>query len=409
MDLAAIKRVPRMDDSVTHRDFHSVAPFTNSLDNNDQIEFAINFADVFLLLKTSYLQAEIELDPTINAADSVKLTSNFFAFLFDECQLRLYDQTICEARSVGYLSTIKKFLTNSPGEHTSGELSGWNMSNTFTLKKGEKLNICYPLKDLLNIADDFENILVQPKLYLTLNRAKDDKNLYLASAPVATETAKIVKIKLAKLNWLIEHITLSDIEKIKIYRSIERSENFPLFYRNWEIYTNMLVSTNEKQTWTIKSASALERPRWVIVAFQQDRRENELKDVSKFDHLDMRNIRLYLNDKFWPWLNNDYEFTDKTKENSALLYLNYLLFRDYYDRGSAKVGTSIGKTQFINNCPIFIVDCRHQIENSKSTIDVKLEIEAKKAFPEKTSAYVIIVHEKRFNYDPLTNSVNKIF
>lgn len=293
--------------------------------------------------------------------------------------------------------------TFNSSQNSSGALFGWSFDGT-ELKKKNNLDIAYPLKYLLNIFEDHKKIMVNSKLELILNRAKNDLNVYSVTS---AEAGKKVSIKLKKLNWNVEHVQLNDIEKIKIFKSIEKGDNYPIIYRHWDIFTNPMISKTMNQSFTIKTTSAIERPRYVIVFFQNDKRESDTKNATHIDHMKIRNIRLYLNDQVWPYMNSDLNFDVAENKRTAILYYNYLNFRENYDQKSA-LTELMTRDLFIKNYPLYIIDCSHQNENIKTAIDVKIEIESSGNFPEKVNANIIIVSEKRFNYNSLYNTVNRV-
>jgi len=57
-----------------------------------------------------------------------------------------------------------------------------------------------------------------------------------------------------------------------------------------------------------------------------------------------------------------------------------------------------------NKAPIIVLDVSHQNEAVKSgPIDIRIEIKAQSNIPPKTSEYCLIIHDKLFEYTPLSN------
>ena len=54
-------------------------------------------------------------------------------------------------------------------------------------------------------------------------------------------------------------------------------------FRNWDLceYPLLLLPLTKSQTWAIKLTSRLEKPRFVILAFQTGRRDIETNDLSR--------------------------------------------------------------------------------------------------------------------------------
>ena len=58
---------------------------------------------------------------------------------------------------------------------------------------------------------------------------------------------------------------------------------------------------------------------------------------------------------------------------------------------------------------MIVVDCSKQNESIKEgVVDIKLEIELADNAPAETIAYCLIIHDKLFQYNPLSNEINKM-
>lgn len=58
---------------------------------------------------------------------------------------------------------------------------------------------------------------------------------------------------------------------------------------------------------------------------------------------------------------------------------------------------------------LFVIDCSKRDETYKfATVDVKLEIEARKGFPANTRVYCVIVHDNVIEYHPLSEIIRKL-
>ena len=91
----------------------------------------------------------------------------------------------------------------------------------------------------------------------------------------------------------------------------------------------------------------------------------------------------------------------------AILYDMYQRFQQsYYGRTPQPI---LSRDEFKTIAPLIVLDVTHQNETVKSgPIDIRLELKFEKNIPPNTSAYCILIHDKMFQYVPLTNSVKKI-
>lgn len=65
---------------------------------------------------------------------------------------------------------------------------------------------------------------------------------------------------------------------------------------------------------------------------------------------------------------------------------------------------------FKDQAPFFVINVSHQNETVKSgPIDIRIDLKTIENIPPNTSAYCLIIHDKLFEYTPLTNEVRKLF
>lgn len=142
-----------------------------------------------------------------------------------------------------------------------------------------------------------------------------------------------------------------------------------------------------------------------MVAFASDRKNNTKKNVSKFDHSSITNVRLYLNEVVYPY--NNFK-TDFDNNNFSMAYHAFNEFKKSYHNNLSEVDT-ISMDEFKSSCPFHIIDCEYQNEMLKSgSIDVRLEFEASKNVADNTTCYALIIHDRLIKYDSLNSTVERI-
>jgi len=84
-----------------------------------------------------------------------------------------------------------------------------------------------------------------------------------------------------------------------------------------------VLSSTTKHSWTIKTSTQLEKPRYVIFTLQTNRKNNMITHKIYFDNCKLTNVKLYLNSEFFPYddLNLDFD-----KRRTAILYYNIYLY-----------------------------------------------------------------------------------
>ncbi|XP_011706267.1 PREDICTED: uncharacterized protein LOC105461468 [Wasmannia auropunctata] len=201
------------------------------------------------------------------------------------------------------------------------------------------------------------------------------------------------------------HVILNDVNKLSLLRTLESGRYVSLGFRSWDLYEFPLLQSTTKHSWAVKTATQLEKPRYVIFALQTDRRNNLAKDPSIFDNCNLTNVKLYLNSENYPYDDMNLDIEHK---KFAILYDMYVKFQKAY-YGHANHKALLEYRQFLQYSPLVVIDCSRQNESIKSaTVDVRIEFECQQNIPDNTTAYCLIIHDRLVEYNPLTNVVRKI-
>ena len=168
---------------------------------------------------------------------------------------------------------------------------------------------------------------------------------------------------------------------------------------------NYVLPKNTSHSWTVKSSSLLEKPRFALIGFQTDRKNNLFNPSGRFDHCYLKNLKVHLNSEVYPYEDFRADFTNNV---TAILYKAYAEFqKSYYEREYSE--PLLAKNIFQQFVPIIVVDLSRQNDNVKSsTVDLRIEFETDKAIPAKTAAYCLILHDQIITYSPLNGDVRKL-
>ncbi|XP_018353647.1 PREDICTED: uncharacterized protein LOC108755251 [Trachymyrmex septentrionalis] len=360
---------------------------------SDEIRIPIQQQDLYTLLYESFLYVEEKLTKNkVVQGANVSLGNNCVAFIFDEIRYELNGVEIDRNRNVGITSTIKNYVTVSSDRSVILWNAGWDAQIT----AARYFNFCVPLYVLLGFCEDYRRVVINARHELILILARNDNNCLMGDS--MTEPT----LELFKVQWRIPHVLLSEINKLSMLRAMESGRYLSMAFRSWNLYD---PKSTTKHSWAIKTASQLEKLRYVIFAMQTDRKNIMSEDISRFDHCKLTNAKLYLNTEYYPYddLNLDFD-----KNRCAILYDLYARFcKGYY--GYEYLEPSLTFTTFLRNGPFVIIDCSRQNESVKSgTVDVRLDFECKENVPANITAYCLIIHDRVVQYNPLTNVVRKI-
>jgi hypothetical protein len=374
-------------------------------DNNDELRLTIQNQDSYTLPCDSYIYVEgTILNAGGKTPTKTKLVNNAFAYLLAESRYLLNNIEVDQTRNVGYVSTLKGYSSFSPDDARSLATAGWNEIDTrpkFHTDGSFTANV--PLKLIMGFFEDYKKIIINCKQELVLVRSQGDLNCILTETPAAEGTLEKCKIHISKLTWRMPYVEVSDSTRLQLLKYLQQDKSILLSFRSWHSCEKPLPSNAERTEWQVQTSTHFERPRYVILAFQTNKRNVATENVTKFDHCNVRNVKLFLNEKSYPYDNFNLNFT---KKKIDIIYDMYSKFRhSYYGKQPSPFLTY---DKFLELAPMFIIDCSKQNEAVKSgSVDVRLEIEAESNFPDGTTAYCILIHDRIVEYTTLTNVVRK--
>ncbi|KAJ8912713.1 hypothetical protein NQ315_012267 [Exocentrus adspersus] len=331
-----------IDNSIVNCEYHSYPPYANTtLNNSDEIRIPIQTQEIYTLPTNSFLYFEGRLlDNTKKFSATLSFVNNFMAYLFDEIRYELTGVVVDR--------TLKKILINVRQE-------------------------------------------------LVLIRSSTDMN-----AIVTTNVHEKAHVELYKVMWRMPHVQVADIEKLRLLKYIENGRDLEIAFRSWELHEYPVLQQTTRHTWNVKATNQLEKPRFVILALQTDRKGINTKNSSHFDHCDLRSVKLYLNSDTYPYDNLIFDFV---KNHTSILYEMYAQFQQaYYYKNCSE--PSLTYKDFLLKAPLFVIDCSRQNESLKSgSVDIRLEFETDKNVPENTTAFCLILHDRLVKYNALSNTV----
>lgn len=391
-----------VDESIAREEWHTYHPFTKSFKNSDEIEIVINQQDVFMDISQAelYIEAKfLEEVSTVVKTGKCSLTNNVGAFLFESITYELNGKVIDKVRDPGLISTVKSLLCLNQNESTALDVAGWNWPSGAVKSyepETDNFSLLIPLNFLLNVFSDYTSAIMGTQK-LKLVRAKKDDNCYVNS-----EGNKKADITILNIELRVKHIYPNDSVKLKLFEAISKDKPIFIGFRKWEIHELPALRQARKDVWTVKAAS--ERARYVVVFFQEDRKDNYKADGTYFDNLKITDVKLYLNSEAYPYESLDLNF--KTRQFTKA----YSMYTDFQKSYLGKINSEplLDFTAFASRA-LFVIDCSKQNEALKSNvIDVKLEFESSENFPENTRAFCIIIYDRVMEYLPLSGHVRTL-
>lgn len=400
---------PIFDEEIVKEEVHTYHPHTKSFNYNDEIEITINQKDTLMAMYDAYIYIEgraniqntLQTNEITAAAEPKKLhellVNNFGSFMFESISYELNGKEIEKVRSPGIVSTIKAYLCLSEDECNSYQISGWNWPNGVPCTTEENtFALLIPLKFYFGLFSDYRKV-IGGKHTIKLVRARSDNNCFKS-------TKEKVELNLTRVELKVKHIIPNDEIRLQLYDQFKVNRPIFITNRKWEIHELPVLNKSNKEVWAVKTSTNLERPRYIIVAFQTNAYGNPANDSTMFDHLNLTSIRAYLNSEAYPYEPIRCNFT----ENQFIEpYQHYCDFqKSFY--GKASSTPLMNYLHFKNRC-LFVIDCTKQNDSIKqTTIDLKLEFESSTEFPNNTRGYCIIIHDSLIEYKPLSETIRNV-
>lgn len=401
MSILNISSSPSFDNTIDGIEYHSYKPYVTSFNRNDEIRIPINQQDLYILpsASTLYIEGTVNVikKDTKQKVTSVEFTNNALLYLFQDIRYELNGVEIDRIKNAGITTTIKSLLSFNENDAKISKAWGWDVNGT---KIGDSFSASIPLNKFMGFAEDYKKIIINCKHELILLRG--NTNLNSVKLPTGEHLEDII---INKIVWRVPHVRVSDKEKVNLLKILEKDRPLHLAFRNWDLYEYPLLPQTTKHTWSIKTSSQIEKPRYVVIGLQTHRKNLADKDMSRFDHCDLRDVKVYLNSTYFPYESLNVSFPD-TK--LALIYEQYVKFQQsYYGRRSEPLLTV---SEFKEKAPLFVIDCSRQSENLKSgpVVSVSVELECNSEIPNQTAAYCLILNDCLIEYRPLSNLVKKI-
>src|SRR5271157_1092309 len=424
------------DESICSMNFYEYTPQTQANNNtiSNPIIITINNQDTYLLPSKSYISIKGQIKRADNnnayaAADEIALISNAMMYLFTGIKYELGSMPLESINypgqitsMLGYLSYPDDFSTSSglkccwskdttnnansskydrsvdvpAAGYTPAENQNYNQG--FATRKGFLFSSnprgCFefhiPLTHIFGFAE-YKKVIYGMKHMLTLSRGPDAQALYRSNA--ATDG----KVDITDISWFMPQIEVAPEYLTAMRGLIEKKVTLPLAFRARTTEQTTLTQTLN-HTWRLSVTGGAEKPRWIIVGLQTNRKNSQQQNPAVFDHVNLRNAYVTLNSDRYPMLDIT---TNYTRNEYMKLYDMFDDFKkDYYGIDSLVRGTQVNVAAYKSLFPIIVFDARKQSETLKNGVtDIQVKFEFNTAVPADTTAYAVIISDRFFKLE----------
>ena len=420
------------DDSIDKYEHFEYLPITGTnLNNIGDIRINIESQDIFTHPSESFLLIEGRLtknDGTDYAnADNISITNNAMMYLFRDIRYELSGHEIEKVNYVGYATTMLgllkytedfgkskglnqswyKDVTNAPNNQNAGFWARHrHLFNHLDANKGS-FSFRIPLKHIFGFCEDYDKVVYGFKHTLSLTRTHDHDAIFRPADDAAGNPFPAGKIVLSKIAWFMPHVIPADKDKMELYKIIERKEKVSVGYRMIQC-TSISVPQNNSFSWRLSVKSSPEVPRFIIIGFQTERNNDQTKNNSTFDNLNIKNIYVMLNSNRYPSLDYDLDFPS---QKIGRAYGDVAEFRSkFFNINELISNPCISVYEYKNLYPLFLFDVSKQSERLKySTTDIQVKVTFDGNPDPGTEGYAVIISDRLINFQSDGNKMSVVF
>lgn len=398
-EILQIKNLIAQNNDIICQEYHTYASYSSSFNNDDEIRVTIQSQDLIVLPSESYLKIEIHISKDDRApfADNEAIFSyNFIPFLFSEMRYEINGIEIDRCKTPGITSLLKNLISCQSKDIKPYLLLNADSGRSLTAGTHHYI---LPLRFLFGFCDDFRKVILNSKHELILVRSRTNRNMFVSLSDAVT-------FNVTKLQWKVPHVTLSDGAKLTMLKTLSRNESLYIPFRSWDLYELPVVPTTQRHSWSVKTTSQVNKPRYIVVAFQTNRNNNIVQEISYFDHCNITNMKLHLNNEKYPY--DDMNVSFGSSNYKELFHAVQRIQETYYNNTSFLNPSAVTLDSFVLR-PIFAFDCSKSDESIKSSmVDVRIEIESSANIPDSTTAHCLIIHDNLFEYSPFSSLVHRV-
>lgn len=414
-----------IDESIEKLDYHDYEPHQGiDLNKTGDIRITIQNQDQFILPSKSYLHIEGKLEPLreglphYNVGDEITLINNGLMYLFDRIDYLIANERIEGYNNPGVATTMKSLLTY-PKSYSEGMTFLWSPDtdngitdnkgfaerNEYILANHGSFSAAIPLSHMFGFCENYDKVIYGVKHEINLHK-RDARDAVFKSNEREGEHDKVSygRVVLSKISWQVPFVKLSDQYKLKLYKAIDNKVNLSVAYLNRQCETYDIPRGNRELDWRLSIAAGSEKPRYVFLAFQTDKDDDQEKNPALFDHCYVRNAYVQLNSERYPERNLNLNFGDNNYITA------YKMLVDYYTEVLGKESCAITLAEFKDLYPILIFDISHQSERLKNSVtDIKVKASFDRNIPNKTKAYALILSDRLINLKSDGNKMNIVY
>ena len=306
-----------------------------------------------------------------------------------------YKQGLFEGYYPDTFATVSKVGT---AEEPDCDNTGWFIRRKLIMDASGNFQVGIPLSKIFGFAEDYQKVIYGLNHSIVLTKGTDSNNA-LYTKPGTTLNAPSTKgdVQLSLIRWVIPRVDPSDVAKYTLLQQIDNRIILDCGFRMREYQSTNVDATSTNWTWRIGVRSSPEKPRFIMIAFQSNLRDDQDKNNSVFSHCKVSNISIMLNNDRYPLNDFTADFVNGRYSN---LYWEFMNFRKaYYGIDPRVSSTSVDPLTYKNLYPIFCFDVSRQSERLKTGVtDISLSCTFNEGVAASTVAHAVIISDRRIKF-----------
>lgn len=422
------------DKSVDSFQYSEYSPQSQSNINNPSapIQIDINASDTYLLPSKSYIHIKGQLvranNNAFDANAEVALINNAMMYLFENISYQIGATVVETISSPGQITTMLG-LASYPDDYNTcaGLMSCWSKDTTnnsssakhtasvaapaagYIPGENPEYNRGFAARRALLMDSNprghfsflipfdhifgfgyYDKVIYNIKHSLKFTRKSTD-NLAIHHANGVPEG----KIILSSITWRVPVVKPELSKLVELREVIESKLTIPVGFQARTTDSTEVTQTREF-TWRTNVSSGVEKPRWIFVAFQENRNDTQEQNPAVFDHINLATASAKLNNEDYPAESIAVNFATNDYTVPFQMFDNYK--KEFFGYNSLVGGTQVNFAAYKSLYPIIVFDVSHQNEKlSNGIIDMQLKFKFHTAVPAHTMAYVVIISDRVYH------------
>jgi hypothetical protein len=200
------------------------------------------------------------------------------------------------------------------------------------------------------------------------------------------------------------HVSLTDEYLIRLSDNIQNKIILNVGFLNRQCEFIAMNKDQKQFDWRLNVTAGAEKPRYIILAFQTDKDNDQSKNPAIFNHCNIKNAYVQINSERYPEMDLQLDFENNRYATA------YKMLCDYFNHVINKECSPILLIHYRFLYPLLIFDVSKQSEKLKNSVtDIKIRATFEENIPENTKAYALVLSDRILKLQSDGNKMNFVY